>query len=244
MFNLHLAPPMKTLIRTLAVFGVLAVVGRAQVVDAFWNFSGGEVGSDEAAWLPANITGGTISADNLYPESNLRFNSSHNSSERYLGASGGHNASVGIVGGSLDTATSTYFEFTLIPDAGLQLSATSFQLGSFSDESGPTKLTLLASTDCFSTYTTLGSPVTVSADGSWHLIFFSEISKTWTVDTPVTFRLYGTNGSGSDDTSNWRIDDVSLGVVAVPEPPTYAAMLMGVSLLGLRAWRRRQSPVA
>jgi hypothetical protein len=235
---------MKTLIRTLAVFGMLALASRAQVVDAYWNFNGGESGSDSPASLPANITGGSMGWGNEYSESNPGFNSSHNSAERYSGASGGHNANIAITGGSsLNIDSSTYFEFTLTPDSGFQLSATSFKLGSFSDEDGPTKLTLLASTDCFSTYTTLGSPVTVSADGSWHLVAFSEISKTWTVDTPVTFRLYGYNGDGGNHNSNWRIDDVTFGVVAVPEPPTYAAMLVGVALLGLRTWRRRKSPV-
>jgi len=240
---------MKTLMRTLAVFGVLALAGRAQVVDVYWNFSVvDEVSTDEPAWLPVKITGGTISAGNLYSESNLRFNSSHHSRD-YEGAhgvaSGNHNASVAIVSGSeLNIDSSTYFEFKLKPSCGYQLSATSFQLGSFSEEDGPKTLTLLASTDCFSSYTTLGGPVTVSADGSWHLVVFSDIFSTWAMDARVTFRLYGTNGNGGDSSANWRIDDVSLGVVAVPEPPTYAAMLLGVALLGLRSWRRRKFPIA
>lgn len=237
---------MKTLLRSLAVFCVLSVAARAVVLDVYWNFACGD--GDYTGSLPSNIAGpGIIAGINQFTGNNPLFNSV-NSSSGYSGshgaASGIHNASIAVVGGALDMANSTYFEFTLAPSAGYQLKATSFELGSRSTAAGPTTLTLFASTDGFSTFSTLGSPMTVAADSTWNLVTFSGVSYTAALDTPVTFRLYGTDGAGGSIVSNWRIDDVALGVVAVPEPPTYAAMLVGVVLMGARALRRRKSAVA
>jgi len=249
---------MKTLIRTLAVYGVLAVAARAQTT-VYWNFSAGTGDYDVGVGLPSNITGpGVISGNNGDPGYTPAFNVAQ-PSMGYSGlqglASGTYNASIevqGFVGpiNSLADAinpTATYFEFSLAPSAGYALQASAFELGSRSKPggggAGPTTLTLVASTDSFaSNFTQLGT--TTVSTGSWALATILFSTTTWAVDSPVTFRIYGTDGTGGIGAANWRIDDVTLGVVAVPEPPTYAAMLLGGALLGLRAWRRRKSPVA
>lgn len=234
---------MKTLIRTLAVFGVLAIAGRASFVGVYWDFqpNGG------ALALPTEIFGGTIVGMNQYGTNNPGFSTGPDPSTGYTGvnggASGNHNANIAIMGGStLDTAASTYFEFTLAPAAGMQIYVDSFEVGSFSTSLGPTNLTLLSNADGYTTPLWTGTTTNTS---TWSLVTGTwNISLTAPVDASVTFRLYGWNGTGGDNNANWLIDDVTLGVVAVPEPPTYAAMLVGGALLGMRAWRRRKSPVA
>jgi len=124
----------------------------------------------------------------------------------------------------------------------MQLQVDSFEVGSFSTATGPTKLTLLSNADGYTTPLWTG---TTTNNSTWSLVTGTwNLSLTAPVDASVTFRLYGWNGTGGDNNVNWRIDDVTLGVVAVPEPPTYAAMLVGVALLGVRALRRRKSPSA
>ena len=230
---------MKTLLRSLAVFCVLSVTARATLIDIDWNFGGG---SGAPASIDPTITGGVIAGINQYVGNTPLFNSV-NPSFGYSGASGVHNASIAVVGGALDMANSTYFEFTIAPTSGLALEATTFQVGSRSSLTGPTTLSLFASTDGFTTSTLLGTTA-VANDSTWALASIASFSYTAAVDTPITFRLYGTDGTGGTSISNWRIDDAELGVVAVPEPPTYAAMLVGVVLMGARALRRRKSAVA
>ena len=91
--------------------------------------------------------------------------------------------------------------------------------------------------------TILGT-TTLTANSNWALYSLPMSTTTWAVDAPVTFRIYGTDGTGGLVTPNWRIDDVTLSVVAVPEPSTYATLFLGVVLLGTRALRRRKTAVA
>jgi len=168
------------------------------------------------------------------------------------GQSLAHNASVevqnfaGPINSLVDAAnpSATYFELTLTPAAGLQLSATAFELGSRSETGvGPTTLTLVGSTDGFaSNFTQLGT-MSLTANSTWSLYSMS-VSYSAPIDTPVTFRIYGTDGVGGSALPNWRIDDVTFSVVAVPEPSTYATLFIGVVLLGAQALRRRKFAVA
>ncbi len=231
---------MNRLIPNLAVFLLLAVAAHAQIIGAYWDFQP----SGAPNTLPANITGGIFSGMNQYGTNNPGFSTGPDPSMGYAGlngpASGNHNANIAIQGGStLDTATSTYFEFTLTPSAGMQIEVTSFEMGSFSTALGPTNFTLLSSADGYTTALWTG---TAAADSRWTMVTGTwNVSLTGPVDTPITFRLYGWNGVGGDNNPNWRIDDVTLGVVAVPEPSTIASMFVGVTLLGWRAWRRRHT---
>lgn len=234
---------MKALFGILAALSALAIPAQSQTtVD--WDFSGGGGSGAPIPSLPPNMSGGTIAAYNEYlgpPPNNPGFNSA-NQSSGYTGASGNHNASVGIVYGTLNPVSSTYFQCTITPAGGFQLSATTFQLGSFSNRYGPQTLTLLVSTDNFATSTTLWTATALPNDSNWYLVTGSgSFSYTAPIDTAVTFRLYGSDGIGGDNDSDWRIDDVSLGITAsaVPEPPTYAALLLGAALMGVRTWRRR-----
>ncbi|MEO6875811.1 MAG: PEP-CTERM sorting domain-containing protein [Opitutaceae bacterium] len=251
---------MKPFSRTLALFAglvVFAVAARAVgITDMYWRF-GTAGGSGLPFHSSDNVTGGVMAAnqfDVLYAPA---FDSV-NPSAGYSGLNGisrNHNASVevknfaGPITSFADTfnPTATYFEFTLTPASGMKLQATAFELGSRSETGvGPTTLTLVASSDGFATafnLTILGT-TTLTANSNWALYNVPMSPTTWGFDTPVTFRIYGTDGTGGLLTPNWRIDDVTLSLVAVPEPSTYATLLGGLLLLGARALRRRKPAVA
>lgn len=236
---------MKAKILSLVLFGLLATLSRATIIDIYWNFGSG---TGAPLSLSANVT---VPVDlfgcNEEPGNNPLFNAV-NSSFGYTGlqgpASGIRNASIAVVGGALDPVTSTYFEFTVAPATGYSLLATNLQVGTWSSANGPQTLTLLASTDSFATFTTLGSTTGLPTTSTWTLVTLSSFTYSAATDVPITFRLYGSDGLGGSMTSNWRIDDLSLGIVAVPEPSTYATLGVGVLLLGARALRRRKAAVA
>lgn len=235
---------MKAIIRLSALFVLFGVAAHAQTT-IYWNFSTG-TGSPNS--LSANLSGAVIAGQNGDPGYTPAFDTV-NPSGGYSGASGIHNASIEVnsVAGPVTLAnlnTATYFEFTVAPDPGYSLQATDFQLGFRSKSAnGPNTLTLVASTDGFTTFSTLGTAA-LAANNNWALVTLSSFSYSAAIDVPITFRIYGTDGSGGLPVSNWRIDDVTLGIVAVPEPSTYASLLVGGVLLGARALRRRKSAVA
>lgn len=236
---------MNAMLRSLAVFGVLAVAAQSQTA-VYWNFGGG---SGAPLSLSANVTVPVnLFGNNEQPGNNPLFNSV-NSSFGYSGingpSSGVHNASIGVVTGPLDPVTSTYFEFTIAPAPGYSLQATDLQVGTFSNGNGPQTLTLLASIDGFTTFATLGSVTGLPITSTWTLVTLSSFSYSAATDVPITFRLYGSDGLGGVTSSNWRIDDLTFGITAaVPEPSTYATLLVGGLLLGARALRRRKPAVA
>lgn len=199
-----------------------------------WNFS---AGTGTPASLPTNITGGAITATNLSGTGSLAFNSTSGSTG-YTGASGGNNAAVAARTGALSTSTSSYFEFTLAPATGHALSATSLTLGTRSTSTGPSTLTLYSSVDGFTT--ALGS-ASASTNSTWSSVTLTSFSVTAATDTNVTFRLFGSGGSGTVSGANWRIDDLSLSASAsaIPEPSTYA-LTIGAAALGAAAWQRRR----
>ncbi len=159
-------------------------------------------------------------------------------SSGYTGASGAENFLAGVAPtGSFDPATSAYFTFTIMPTTGHGVNTTSLTLGSRSTGTGPTLLSLYSSADNF---TSAVSSVTATANSTWALIDFGSFNITTATDTGLTFRIYGSNGSGNTGPGNWRIDDVTLTVSSVPEPATFA-LLGGVSVLGLATLRRRRS---
>jgi len=236
---------MKSKTVSLVLFALLATTSRAIPPDIYWNFGGG---SGAPLSLSANVTVPVnLFGNNEEPGNNPLFNSVSQSSG-YVGlhgaSSANHNASIAVVAGALDPVASTYFEFTVAPAAGYSLLATDLQVGTWSSLKGPQTLTLLASTDSFSTFSNLGSVTGLPTSSTWTLVTLPSFTYSAAADVPITFRLYGSDGIGGVMAANWRIDDLALGVVAVPEPSTYATLFLGVVLLGTRTLRRRKAAVA
>ncbi len=192
----------------LRVCCLLAVMSMAHA-QATWDFTSG---TGAPLLLPANVTGGTITATNA----TIAINLTSGSSGAYPGASGGNSASVGAVTGPLNPTTSSYYSFTLSPTSGNRLYASTLSLGSRSTSSGPTTLTLYSSADNFTT--AISPAATVNTLGNWVVVNFSSFSLFGAANGPLTFRIYGSGGT-SATAGNWRIDDLSLAVMSGPPGP-------------------------
>lgn len=185
---------MKALLRPLAVLvfaglSVFALTARATITDVYWNFS---MGTGDPSHVTTNVSGGLMTSfnfDALYTPAFDTVASSSGYSGVNGGSSGFHNASVEVnnVAGPVTLAnlgTATYFEFTLAPDPGLQLVATDFELGTRSRTGfGPQTITVVASTDGFASFTTLGSTA-VAANSAWNLASIPSFSYTAPIDAP------------------------------------------------------------
>lgn len=220
--------------------------GRAALI--YWNgntaASTSISGSDAAGIASAAFT--DPAANQSGSGSKLISDGSIATSSGYAGASGTFNFQARTQAGALSTGTSTYFLVTLVPKSGYTVTLDSISLGSRSTGTGPTAITIYSSIDDYAT--AIGS-ASVSANSAWALssITFSG-TPTGAADTDVTLRIYGSGGSGTSTTPNWRIDDISFTGMfdSVPEPAAWGAV-SGAGLLALcgrRVWRqyRRKSP--
>ena len=138
------------------------------------------------------------------------------------------------------SSDNNYVFFTITPASGYQVTLTSFSYYYASTSTGPSSVSLFASSDGYASSLT-GSQSLTQAAGSlvaadWHQ---NNTSITLTFSSPTTFRLTGTGASGS--TGALRLDAVTLNgsVSAIPEPSTYAA-IFGVAALGFAGWHRRR----
>jgi hypothetical protein len=136
-------------------------------------------------------------------------------SSGYAGASGTSNAGVAARTGVLNLAAngSAYFEFTVTPDVGFTFYLTALQFGSRRTATGPQAYALRSSADGFVNDLATGAFLTSSV---WELKSNSGILLSSAI--PVTFRLYGYNGTGTPaaGTANWRIDDLDFSVTTLP----------------------------
>lgn len=149
----------------------------------------------------ADVSGGAISQFSNNGTTTLIQSSS--ASTGYSGASGGNNASASPRGGTLNPTTSTAFEFTLTPANGVTLTFTDLLFGNRATGSGPVAWSLRSSQD---NYGTDLATATFTNNSTWTLQDAAAFSLTST--TPVTFRLFGYNGTGSVSATNWKVDDL------------------------------------
>ncbi len=136
------------------------------------------------------------------------------SPSNYVGASATQNAGAAVFVAPLNTATSTYFEFTLTPQTGYNVELTGMSFGSRSTATGPQAYTLRSSVDGYVSNVTSGTFLNNSV---W-VLHTPTVVATSSENAPITYRLYGHSGAGTPGlgSANWRIDDLVLNVSAVP----------------------------
>jgi autotransporter-associated beta strand protein len=172
---------------------------------------------------PTSITSPLISASDVSQGNNNGTTvliTGASPSSGYPNVSGGSNAGAAARTGVLNVGSSgsAYFEFTLTPTAG-SVSFNSISFGERSTSTGPQAFNLRSSLDNFTSDLSSG---TLDNDANWRLITPTLLA-TSSSGSPITYRIYGSGGSGSPNpsTANWRIDDLKLSgsaTVAVGTP--------------------------
>ncbi|MCF8409579.1 MAG: hypothetical protein K9G36_11465 [Crocinitomicaceae bacterium] len=194
-----------------------------------WNFTTASPSS-----TISNLTIGDLSQGNNNGTTTLINGTS--ASSVYTGASGGNNAGAAARTGALTPGASgsAYFQFTLTPANGYNFTLTGISFGSRSTGTGPQAYALRSSLDNYASNITTGS---LSANSTWALKSNTGLSTDGQGNAnPVTFRLYGYNGSGSPTagSANWRIDDLTL-TVTVSNAPSSASVGSTQNLCGTLA---------
>ncbi len=172
-----------------------------------WNF---DTDAPVSSGVP-NVTAGVVSRGNGGSSTLLTGSSV---SGGYAGASGGSNAVAYAAGGPLNTNVSAYFQFTLTPDTGSVLNLSTLSFGVRSTATGPQAFSVRSSLDSYGSDLAVGEVV---PDSNWALKSVALLSHWSAAGDPVSFRIYGYNGT--EKVQNWRIDDLVLEVFAVVQFP-------------------------
>lgn len=157
-------------------------------------------------------------------------------------ASGSFNLIFSAKSGTLDTGSSSYLAVTLTPAAGYSGTVNTIGFGSRSTATGPTTLSLRSSADGYAADVASFSPSTTSNWAYFTNSFVNPVQ--FSSSSPLTLRLYGSGGS-SVTSGNWRIDDLQLDVVVVPEPAAVVLGMLAVAGVTIRVrrsgrWRRKR----
>ncbi len=199
-------------------------MGYSQII---WNFTSSATAPSSS--LPTGVVSAALAQVNTGTTGTSLTSPSDNS-----GASGGNNLAFSGKSGVLNTGTTSYFEFTITPSANYSITITSVSFGSRSTSSGPLNLDLYNSASLSSN---LGALTAVN-DSAWALKSFTGLSVSST--SALALRVYGYGGSST--ASNWRMDDLTIGLTAtpIPEPSTFA-LLGGLAALGFVGFRRSRA---
>ncbi|RYZ52020.1 MAG: hypothetical protein EOP49_10485, partial [Sphingobacteriales bacterium] len=133
--------------------------------------------------------------------------------------SGLYNVGIAAYNVDFNPMSSAYFQFTITPDAGYQVTLTDLSFGSRSTSSGPTTLSIRTSADGFVSDIATLSP---AANSNWSL--YAPTLTPITTSSPLTVRIYGyvTGGTGTVGTTgsaNWRMDDVTFEALVQAQAP-------------------------
>ncbi|RYZ48347.1 MAG: T9SS type A sorting domain-containing protein, partial [Sphingobacteriales bacterium] len=127
---------------------------------------------------------------------------------------------------------SAYFEFTITPDAGKQVTLFDLSFGSRSTPTGPQAYSVRSSIDNYSTEIASGS---LANNSTWVLTDPVTTATTAYPSIPVTYRIYGINGTGtaSSGTVNWRIDDLTIRIMVDNMAACNGTITAGTASAGL-----------
>jgi lamin tail-like protein/Big-like domain-containing protein/endonuclease/exonuclease/phosphatase family protein len=209
----------------LALAFLLPAMSRAQIT---WDFST----ANPLSGVPAGLSVSAVSQGNNNGTTILLTTTS--ASSGYAGATGGNNAGAAAAVGTFRPDTTTYFEWTLTPAAGVAVTVSQINFGSRSTGTGPQAYDIRTSLDNF---TTAAASSTLANNSTWALLT-NATNIAAAAGQAITLRLYGYNGAGnpSKNTANWRIDDLSVLAAtsgSIPAPtitvspislPAFAAM--------------------
>jgi PEP-CTERM motif len=221
----------KSLITGVALLSLSVFTASAQTI--IYNYGTASATTSPTSDTIDHITAGASSIQN----GGTSGTSNQAPSTGYTGASGNYNIFANApVSGALNITSSTYFTFTLTPEAGYSVSITSLSFGArIADVTAtPTNFQIYTSADSYAT--SIGSGVFTK--GSWSLYSPTITTTTAALDTPLVVRIYLLGGQGGTQTGGIRIDDVTIASQAVPEPQTYA--LIGLGLAALLFFRKRK----
>lgn len=188
-----------------------ALVFPAAAADVYWDFTSA---SPTSVTPPvANLTIGDVTQGNNNGVTPLINGQSV--SNTYEGASAGNNAGLAALTGSLNTAAggSAYYELTLTPASGFQVTVSQVVFGVRRTGTGPQSFSLRSNLDLYAADASAGgSPASgaLPASGAWELRTVSGLNLS--SGAPLTIRLYGYAGTGNpaSGTANFRIDDLKV----------------------------------
>lgn len=151
--------------------------------------------------------------------------------------SGGNNYQANVSLGN-----STYFQITVTPSSGYAVELISLSFYSRSTTTGPADISLFSSLDDFSS--AIGS-FSGQNNNSWVLRTINGQGLLGGLGESVTFRISGSSASSTGTVANWRLDDISFNLTAVPVPePTQVALgVFGamISVGGIVRWQKKRS---
>lgn len=201
--------------KILLILGLILMgfIGMGQNVS--WNFATASPSSNTST----NVTVSDVTQGNNNGTTTLITDNS--TSSGYAGASGTNNAGAAARTGTLNIAASgsAYFEFTTTPSPTFVVTLTNVSFGSRATPSGPQAYTLRCNLNNYTSDIATGA---ISNNSTWTLQSSPSFNISSAVNTSITFRIYGYNGTGTIalNTANWRIDDLVLTINAVPLPVT------------------------
>ncbi|HVU56449.1 MAG TPA: choice-of-anchor J domain-containing protein [Puia sp.] len=183
----------------LALAFLLPAISYAQIT---WDFST----ATPLSGVPAGVSVSAVSQGNNNGTTALLTTTS--ASSGYTGATGGNNAGAAANIGAFRPDTTTYFEWTLTPIAGVAVTVSQINFGSRSTGTGPQAYDIRTSLDGFATAVATS---TLANNSAWALLS-NATSIVGASGQAITIRLYAYNGTGnaSKNTANWRIDDLSV----------------------------------
>src|SRR5690349_12299917 len=126
-----------------------------------WDFST----STPLSGVPAGITVSAVSQGNNNGTTTLLTTTS--ASSGYNGATGGNNAGAAASVGAFRPDTTTYFEWTLTPVAGVAITVSQINFGSRSTGTGPQAYDIRTSLDSFATAAVSS---TLANNSTWALV--------------------------------------------------------------------------